>query len=104
MTKRTCCQVVLVCALALLAREQPLLFAQVTTGGIVGTVSDPSGSRIPGVTVTATQLDTATPTTSISDASGNFTFTALKIGKYSLSFQKQGFQRVVQSNIDLGIA
>jgi len=105
MTKHTCCQaVVLVCALVLLWLNSPLLMAQVTTAGIVGTVSDPSGSRIPGVNVTATQVDTATETTAVTDSSGNYTFTDLKIGKYTLAFQKEGFQRVVQSNVDLGIA
>src|SRR6202008_1684885 len=105
MTKRTCCQaVVLVCALALLWLNSPLLMAQLTTAGIVGTVSDPSGSRIPGVNVAATQVDTATKTTAVTDSSGNYTFTDLKIGKYTLTFQKEGFQRVVQSNVDLGIA
>jgi len=104
MTKRTCFKAsILVCAIALLGVSQPV-FAQLTTGGIVGTATDPSGSRIPGVTVTATQVETATPTTTTTDASGDYTFTNLKIGKYSLTFQKEGFQRVIQSNVDLGIA
>jgi carboxypeptidase family protein len=105
MTKRACFKgSVLVCAIALFGFIQPLVFAQLTTAGIVGTVSDPSGSRIPGVTVTALQIETSTPTTTTTDSSGNYTFTNLKIGKYSLTFQKEGFQRIVQSNVDLGIA
>src|ERR1700757_373814 len=104
MTKRACFKgIVLVCAIALFGFIQPLVFAQLTTAGIVGTVSDPSGSRIPGVTVTALQIETSTPTTTTTDSSGNYTFTNLKIGKYSLTFQKEGFQRIVQSNMDLGI-
>jgi len=105
MTKRACFKgSILVCAIMLFGVIQPLVFAQLTTGGIVGTVSDPSGSRIPGVTVTALQIETSTPTTTTTDSSGNYTFTNLKIGKYSLTFQKEGFQRIVQSNVDLGIA
>jgi hypothetical protein len=105
MTKRAYFKgIVLVCAIALFGFIQPLVFAQLTTAGIVGTVSDPSGSRIPGVTVTALQIETSTPTTTTTDSSGNYTFTNLKIGKYSLTFQKEGFQRIVQSNVDLGIA
>jgi hypothetical protein len=104
MTKRACFKgSVLVCAIALFGFIQPLLFAQLTTGGIVGTVSDPSGSRIPGVTVTALEVETSTPTTATTDSSGNYSFTNLHIGKYSLTFQKEGFQRVIQSNVDLGI-
>src|ERR1700758_493770 len=105
MTKRAYFKgIVLVCAIALFGFIQPLVFAQLTTAGIVGTVSDPSGSRIPGVTVTALQIETSTPTTTTTDSSGNYTFTNLKIGKYSLTFQKEGFQRTVQTNVDLGIA
>jgi hypothetical protein len=105
MTKRAYFKgIVLVCAIALFGFIQPLVFAQLTTAGIVGTVSDPSGSRIPGVTVTALQVETSTPTTTTTDSSGNYTLTNLKIGKYSLTFQKEGFQRIVQSNVDLGIA
>src|ERR1700758_3295266 len=105
MTKRAYFKgIVLVCAIALFGFIQPLVFAQLTTGGIVGTVSDPSGSRIQGVTVTAAQVETSTPTTTTTDSSGNYTFTNLKIGKYSLTFQKEGFQRTVQTNVDLGIA
>ena len=104
MTKRTFQASVLVCSIALLWLSPPVVLAQLTTGGIVGTVSDPSGSRIPGVTVTALQIETATPTTTTTDTSGDYSFTNLKIGKYSLTFQKEGFQRVVQSNVDLGIA
>jgi hypothetical protein len=105
MTKRICCPaVVLVCVLALLWLSPPLLLAQLTTAGIVGTVSDQSGSRLPGVAVIATQVATATQTTNVTDASGNYTFTNLLIGKYTITFQKEGFQRVIQSNLDLGIA
>src|SRR5438445_11270594 len=83
---------VLVCAIALFGFIQPVVFAQLTTAGIVGTVSDPSGSRIPGVTVTALQVETSSSTTANTDSSGNYTFTNLQIGKYSITFQKEGFQ------------
>ena len=105
MTKRTCCKAsVLICAIGLLWVSQPIVLAQLTTGGIVGTVTDPSGSRVPGVTVTATQVETSATATGTTDSSGNYGFTDLQIGKYSLTFQKEGFQRVVQSNVVLGIA
>jgi len=96
MTKRACFKgIVLVCAIALFGFIQPVVFAQLTTAGIVGTVSDPSGSRIPGVTVTTLQVETSTPTTTTTDSSGNYTFTNLHIGTYSITFQKEGFQRIV---------
>jgi hypothetical protein len=104
MTTRLCFPAsLLVCAVAVLLASQPLLLAQVTTGRIAGVVTDPSGSAVPDVSVTVTQVDTATATTVDTDATGNYLATNLKIGTYTVSFQKQGFQRSVESNVDVGI-
>ena len=104
MTTRTCFRAtVLVCTVALLLTVQPLLLAQVTTGRIAGVVTDSSGSAIPDVAVTVTEVDTATPTSVKTDAAGDYLATNLKIGKYTVSFQKQGFQRSIESNVDVGI-
>ncbi len=104
MTTRLCFRAgLLFCATAVLLAVQPLLVAQVTTGRIAGVVTDPSGSTLPDVSVTVTQVDTDTSTTVITDAGGNYLATNLKIGTYTVSFQKQGFQRSVQSNVDVGI-
>src|ERR1700722_20118817 len=93
----------LVCAVALLLAGKPILRAQVTTGRIAWVGTDPSGSPLPDVSVTVTQVDTATSTTVTTDATGNYLATNLKIGTYTVSFQKQGFQRSVESNVDVGI-
>src|SRR6202522_2571761 len=79
------------------------LLAQLTTGGIVGSVTDPSGSRVPGVTVTATEVETATSTSVTTDSSGDYRISPLKIGNYAVSFQATGFERVVQSNVTIEI-
>src|ERR1700674_4940384 len=104
MTTRLCFRAsLLVCAVALLLAGQPLLQAQVTTGRIAGVVTDSSASAIPDVAVTVTEVDTATSTSVKTDATGNYLATNLKIGKYTVSFQKQGFQRSIESNVDVGI-
>jgi hypothetical protein len=104
MTTRTCFRAtLLVCTVALLLAGQPLLLAQLTTGRIAGVVTDSSGSAIPDVAVTVTEVDTSTSTSVKTDATGNYLATNLKIGKYTVSFQKQGFQRSVESNIEVGI-
>jgi hypothetical protein len=91
-----------VCAVFTLWHAQ-LSMAQLTTGGIVGVVTDTSGSRVSDVSVTATEITTSTATTVASDASGSYTITPLKIGQYSVAFQKTGFQRVVQTNVTIEI-
>src|SRR6202035_287039 len=83
--------------------QSPTATAQLTTGGIVGVVTDPSGSRVPDVSVTATEVATSTATTVTSDSSGSYSITPLKIGDYTVSFQKTGFQRLVQTNVTIEI-
>src|ERR1700720_2551546 len=103
MSKRTSFVAALVvCAVFTLWHSQ-LVTAQLTTGGIVGTVTDATGSRVPGVTVTATEVATDTATTVTSDSSGSYSITPLKIGSYTVTFEKTGFQRVIQKNVTLDI-
>src|SRR5271154_425912 len=103
MTRRSCFVATLAVWAAAMFWSAQLVQAQLTTGAIVGTVTDSSGSRIPDVTVTATELATATTTTVTADASGEYSITPLKIGQYTVTFQKNGFQRVIQTNVTLGI-
>ncbi|MGB8011855.1 MAG: carboxypeptidase regulatory-like domain-containing protein [Terriglobales bacterium] len=103
MTKRTwVVGSLVVCAVSMFCLP-PVVLAQLTTGGIVGTVTDSTGARVPEVSVTATEVSTSTATTVTADASGSYTITPLKIGQYSVTFQKSGYQRVVQSNVTIGI-
>src|SRR5579862_1148338 len=104
MATRLCFRVVfLVCAMTAFFAAQPLALAQVTTGRIVGVVTDPSGAAVAGAAVTISQTETAASITTTTDEAGSYSATALKIGTYTVSVEKQGFQRVVQSNIGLGI-
>jgi hypothetical protein len=93
----------LVCAAALLLAVQPLVLAQVTTGRIVGVVTDPSGSRVPGVAVTITEVQTSTSSTVTTDPEGSYSATNLKIGTYKVGFKKEGFEQSIQSNVEVGI-
>ena len=103
MAKRTCFVASLMVFAVWMFFSAPSGMAQLTTGGIVGTVSDATGSRVPGVTVRATEVTTATTTTVMSDAAGEYSITPLKIGQYTVTFEKAGFQRVVQTNVTLDI-
>src|ERR1700691_1406359 len=103
MAKRTCIAASLMVFAVWMFIAAPSAMAQLTTGGIVGTVSDATGSRIPDVTVRATEVTTATATTVTSDAAGEYSITPLKIGQYTVTFEKAGFQRVMQTNVTLDI-
>jgi hypothetical protein len=61
--------------------------------GITGTVTDPSGSVIPGATVKLHQLASASTTNAETDRSGTFKMTELPAGRYELQITANGFQR-----------
>src|SRR5262245_32240953 len=79
------------------------LLAQVDRGGIVGTVNDSSGAVVPGVTVTITNTATNQSTKYTTDVSGSYTANLLRIGSYMVDAEKEGFQRTVQPNVDVGV-
>ena len=81
-----------------------LALAQVDTGSLVGTVKDPSGAVLSGVTVTATNTDTACTGTSAKTApDGNYVITPLHIGRYSVSVEAPGFHREIRKDIVLDV-
>jgi hypothetical protein len=69
--------------------------AQVTTADVLGTVIDPSGGALPGATVVLTNNGTQSARTQQSNASGEYTFTQLESGQYSISVSAVGFKTFV---------
>jgi hypothetical protein len=66
--------------------------AQVTTGTISGTVTDPNGAVVPGAVVKATNQDTNSTRQTTSDDDGRFSFTLLTPGSYRVEVTATGFQ------------
>jgi hypothetical protein len=88
-------------AISLLALT--LLTLQLDTGAIVGTVVDGSGAVLPGVTVIATQETTGVSVTTVTNASGQYIFPALKVGRYIVTAELQGFRRGVTRDITVNV-
>lgn len=78
-------------------------FAQVDAGAISGTVKDPSGGVIPGVKVTIANEDTGLSTSTTSGSAGEYIFSPVKIGRYSVSAEMKGFQKVQQKNVTVDV-
>ncbi len=78
-------------------------FAQVDTGMVVGSVMDQSGAVLAGATTTATNIDTGISTAVKTDSDGNYVITPLKIGRYSISVEANGFQKEIRQNIVLNV-
>ena len=63
----------------------------VDVASISGRVVDTTGGVIPGVTITATQLDTNVLTSAVTDQEGRFRFPYLRVGPYSIVATLSGF-------------
>ena len=87
-------------ALGLLALSTALL-AQATTGRISGSVADAQGGRLPGATVTVTEVRTNYTRTGTTDAEGAYVFVNLPLGTYNVSAEIQGFKKAVRSGFVL---
>lgn len=95
MFKHLCTYITSVLALVLLSAV--LLSAQIITGEITGTVTDPSGAALPKATVTATCKATNTSHTAMTSDSGSYVLTNLPPCSYSLSVSAQGFKTTLSS-------
>ncbi len=102
MLTRSFAVVALVASLLSLLASPPVL-AQVDRGGIVGAVNDPSGARVPGAEVTITNLATNQSVKVLTDESGNYSANLLRIGTYSVMAEIQGFQKVVEPGVQVGV-
>ena len=78
--------------------------AQVTTGRIDGTVKDQSGAVIAGAKITAVEKRTQIAATTNSTPEGNFIFTSLQPGIYTVTVEATGFRKGVLSDIELTVA
>jgi hypothetical protein len=62
------------------------------TADLVGTVTDNSGSVVPGAKVTVRNLDTNLVRSQTTEASGQYSFTLLPVGSYSVTVEVMGFK------------
>ena len=90
-------QFCLVVVLAVTAR------AQVTSGTILGTVTDSAGQVVSGADVTITEVAKDASRKFTTDESGDFNAPFLIPGTYSVTVERQGFKRHVSTGIVLQV-
>src|SRR5262249_5923173 len=79
------------------------LSAQTNYATLGGTVGDPSGALIPGVTISASNTETGIVTTVLSNETGAYQFAALQPGKYRVSAELPGFRPRTFEDVILGL-
>ena len=75
--------------------------SQTTFATITGVVVDSSGSAVPNVAVTATEVNTNVKTTATSNDAGNYTIAQLKDGVYTVAAKAPGFKEFIAENVVL---
>ena len=80
------------------------LHAQVDTGSITGTVTDPSGAVINAAKVTLTNEGTGVSLSVNTGSDGSYTFSPVRIGSYKIEASAQGFKTVSQSNVVVNVS
>ncbi|HWY71174.1 MAG TPA: carboxypeptidase regulatory-like domain-containing protein [Terriglobales bacterium] len=87
--------------LSLFAVTLPVVFAQVTTTNIAGTVTDASGASVAGAQVTVTNTGTNQIRTTQTNAQGDYRLEFLPVGSYSVEVSAPSFKKMIRSGIVL---
>ncbi len=84
-----------------LALFAPLLFAQVRSGTIVGSVVDQSGAPVSGAEVSVREVQTNSTVNLSTNDAGEFNAPYLAYGNYTVSVKKPGFKQSNRTEINL---
>jgi hypothetical protein len=82
----------------------PQAFSQSSFASLSGTISDSTDAVMPGVKVTATNINTGIVNTSLSNGSGIYSIPSLLPGSYKVAAEKSGFNAQTFTDVSLGNA
>src|SRR4051794_31669202 len=86
-------RLLLIAVFSAVAAATPLS-AQVAAGEITGIVADQAGARVPGATVTVTNVGTNLQRVMPSSHEGIYTASSLPPGEYQVDIERSGFKPV----------
>lgn len=79
------------------------LWGQADQGTVTGTVLDSQGALISGASVTLENVNTGLILKQMSNSSGGYTFTPIKIGTYSITAVAKGFEATTQTGVVVNV-
>src|SRR5213592_4599181 len=88
---------------ALLCAVAPRVSAQATGAVVAGTLVDAQGAVLPGATVTIRNDDTGVTRSTVSEPDGTYRIGGLPPGRYTFSYELQGFGKVDVQAVPLTI-
>src|ERR1700739_1406814 len=80
-----------------------LLAQSAGTGALTGTIVDPTGAVVPGVTVILVSLETNQTRTATTGNDGSYKFSLLPPGNYSVRFSATGFKTSEVSSVTVNV-
>ncbi|MGZ5481328.1 MAG: outer membrane beta-barrel protein [Pyrinomonadaceae bacterium] len=72
-----------------------------SNGTLTGTVQDPNGAHIRGVTVTARNLATSATRTTTTSEDGRWSLPGLTVGTYEVTYEITGFKKLVRTRVEV---
>jgi hypothetical protein len=84
---------------ALLGALAPLSFGQALDGNIVGNVVDATGAAVPNVSIELQNMDTGVKLTGKTNASGEYRFNNILVGRYKVTASASGFTTASLNNV-----
>src|SRR5450756_80359 len=91
-------------ALVSLMSVPVLLFAQLDRGSIVGAVTDQTGAVVPEVKLQVRNAATGAAYAAVSNDTGQYSVPNLPAGPYTITFEANGFKKLVRSNLEVSVA
>ena len=79
------------------------LFAQFDSAEVLGTVKDPSGAGVPKASVTLLSQGTGIEAKSVTDDNGGYDFFNVKVGRYTVTVEANGFQKTATTDVDVAV-
>jgi len=93
---------ILICLCFLLVQNR-YAFGQVDEGSISGTIQDTSGAVVAGAQVTLVNTDQGLTLQTRAGNSGEYSFSPVKIGHYTVSATAKGFSKTNQENLEVAV-
>ncbi|HEX4065254.1 MAG TPA: carboxypeptidase regulatory-like domain-containing protein [Acidobacteriaceae bacterium] len=102
MTKRVRILIPLLCVAAFIVRQSSA-HAQAVTATLVGTVTDQTGAVVPNASVSIVNQATGSETKATTNGSGNYVFSLLSPGSYTVTAAASGFQKSQTNGVNVPV-